>query len=275
MLNILFEHKIIFFIILAVILINAVCLVVLIIKERKADKEEIEGIVNELMDAKPREKTIQVPIHESEDLDKTVVIEPMKDDRADISSMLNAMQKDLKAKEEEDSVANFEAEQEEKSIISYQELVNSLKNKGDINNVKKVESVPVIDIENTDDVPVIDIEDKIDAPVIEIDDEVEPIKKMIENKDSFDSNNVVKKKFKTTEFISPVYGKMENTSEYPVIKNNRHEMVEKVSEPIRSREEYRNNISLEESLDLQPLSDEIKKNDDFLNALKDFRKNLQ
>ena len=275
MLNILFEHKIIFFIILAVILINAVCLVVLIIKERKADKEEIEGIVNELMDAKPREKTIQVPIHESEDLDKTVVIEPIKDDRADISSMLNAMQKDLKAKEEEDSVANFEAEQEEKSIISYQELINSLKNKDQVSKINKVESVPVIDIENTDDVPVIDIEDKIDAPVIEIDDEVEPIKKMIENKDSFDSNNVVKKKFKTTEFISPVYGKMENTSEYPVIKNNRHEMVEKVSEPIRSREEYRNNISLEESLDLQPLSDEIKKNDDFLNALKDFRKNLQ
>lgn len=275
MLNILFEHKIIFFIILAVILINAVCLVVLIIKERKADKEEIEGIVNELMDAKPREKTIRVPIHESEDLDKTVVIEPIKDDRADISSMLNAMQKDLKAKEEEDSVANFEAEQEEKSIISYQELINSLKNKDQVSKIKKVESVPVIDIENTDDVPVIDIEDKIDAPVIEIDDEVEPIKKMIENKDSFDSNNVVKKKFKTTEFISPVYGKMENTSEYPVIKNNRHEMVEKVSEPIRSREEYRNNISLEESLDLQPLSDEIKKNDDFLNALKDFRKNLQ
>ncbi len=275
MLNILFEHKIIFFIILAVILINAVCLVVLIIKERKADKEEIEGIVNELMDAKPREKTIQVPIHESEDLDKTVVIEPIKDDRADISSMLNAMQKDLKAKEEEDSVANFEAEQEEKSIISYQELINSLKNKDQVSKIQKVESVPVIDIENTDDVPVIDIEDKIDAPVIEIDDEVEPIKKMIENKDSFDSNNVVKKKFKTTEFISPVYGKMENTSEYPVIKNNRHEMVEKVSEPIRSREEYRNNISLEESLDLQPLSDEIKKNDDFLNALKDFRKNLQ
>lgn len=275
MLNILFEHKIIFFIILAVILINAVCLVVLIIKERKADKEEIEGIVNELMDAKPREKTIQVPIHESEDLDKTVVIEPIKDDRADISSMLNAMQKDLKAKEEEDSVANFEAEQEEKSIISYQELINSLKNKDQVSKIQKVESVPVIDIENTDDVPVIDIEDKIDAPVIEIDDEVEPIKKMIENKDSFNGNNVVKKKFKTTEFISPVYGKMENTSEYPVIKNNRHEMVEKVSEPIRSREEYRNNISLEESLDLQPLSDEIKKNDDFLNALKDFRKNLQ
>lgn len=275
MLNILFEHKIIFFIILAVILINAVCLVVLIIKERKADKEEIEGIVNELMDAKPREKTIQVPIHESEDLDKTVVIEPIKEDKADISSMLNAMQKDLKAKEEEDSVANFEAEQEEKSIISYQELVNSMKNKDQVSKIQKVESVPVIDIENTDEVPVIDIEDKIDAPVIEIDDEVEPIKKMIENKDSFDGNNVVKKKFKTTEFISPVYGKMENTSEYPVIKNNRHEMVEKVSEPIRSREEYRNNISLEESLDLQPLSDEIKKNDDFLNALKDFRKNLQ
>ena len=183
MLNILFEHKIIFFIILAVILINAVCLVVLIIKERKADKEEIEGIVNELMDAKPREKTIQVPIHESEDLDKTVVIEPIKEDKADISSMLNAMQKDLKAKEEEDSVANFEAEQEEKSIISYQELVNSMKNKNQVSKIQKVESVPVIDIENTDEVPVIDIEDKIDAPVIEIDDEVEPIKKMIENKD--------------------------------------------------------------------------------------------
>ena len=100
---------------------------------------------------------------------------------------------------------------------------------------------------------------------------------MIKDKENFNGENVVKKKFKTTEFISPIYGKMEDTSEYPVIKANKQEM--KIDDNIDSRisreSKYHSNVSLEESLDLEPLSDEIKKNDEFLNALKDFRKNLE
>lgn len=273
MLNIIFEHKILFLIIIAVVLINFVCLIILVIKERRADKKEIEGIVNELMDAKPRDNGVnvikeEIPLSEHNE----------NNNQADISSMLSKMRSDLEEKKSEDVVANFEAEQEEKSIISYQELVNSLKKKNKIQTLKNTENIPVIEIEEKADIPVIDIDDKNDIPVIEIDeDNVDSLKDMIKDKENFNGENVVKKKFKTTEFISPVYGKMEDTAEYPVIKANKHEMkTDDNSDFMLSREsKYHSNVSLTESLDLGPLNDEIKKNDEFLNALKDFRKNLE
>lgn len=276
MLNIIFEHKILFFVILAIILINVVCLIVYIIKERQADKKEIEGIVNELMDAKPRENSVHSVIENNDELIQKQNENSIK--KADISSMLSEMKRDLEEKNSEDIVADFEAEQEEKSIISYQELVNSLKEKNKVQLTKNTENIPVIEIDEKSDVPVIDVDDKNDIPVIEIEEEnVESLKEMIKDKENFNGENVVKKKFKTTEFISPIYGKMEDTSEYPVIKANKHEM--KIDDNIDSRisreSKYHSNVSLEESLDLEPLSDEIKKNDEFLNALKDFRKNLE
>lgn len=276
MLNIIFEHKILFFVILAIILINVVCLIVYIIKERQADKKEIEGIVNELMDAKPRENSVHSVIENNDESIQKQNENSSK--KADISSMLSEMKRDLEEKNSEDIVADFEAEQEEKSIISYQELVNSLKEKNKVQLTKNTENIPVIEIDEKSDVPVIDVDDKNDIPVIEIEEEnVESLKEMIKDKENFNGENVVKKKFKTTEFISPIYGKMEDTSEYPVIKANKHEM--KIDDNIDSRisreSKYHSNVSLEESLDLEPLSDEIKKNDEFLNALKDFRKNLE
>lgn len=57
------------------------------------------------------------------------------------------------------------------------------------------------------------------------------------------------KKFSNTEVISPVFGRME-------------------------KEEKEENHELEKSLNINPLKKEIKESEDFLNALKDFRKNL-
>ena len=103
------------------------------------------------------------------------------------------------------------------------------------------------------------------------------------------------KKFKNTDFISPIYGKMEEHLEYPRVpsfhKNDRE--IEKELETYENDTEsslmskniddflgdfdFDNNIevnSLEQTLNMKPLSEEIKKNDEFLQALKEFRKNL-
>jgi len=57
------------------------------------------------------------------------------------------------------------------------------------------------------------------------------------------------KKFSNTEVISPIFGRVEVDEE-----NENHE--------------------LEKSLNIDPIKKEIKESEDFLNALKDFRKNL-
>ena len=57
------------------------------------------------------------------------------------------------------------------------------------------------------------------------------------------------KKFSNTEVISPIFGRVEVDEE-----NENHE--------------------LEKTLNIDPIKKEIKESEDFLNALKDFRKNL-
>lgn len=271
MLNIILDNKIVFIVIASVVLVNFICLIFLILKERKADKEEIEEIVNELMDAKPRD----IESDEIIKVDEVVKVEEKNSNQADISSMLSAMKKDLESKNE-DVVATFEAEQEEKSIISYQELINSLKNKKGSEQPVIVEST--IPLKKEQEVPIIEIDDTKEIPVIEIDDEVKKIKTSMENKQSFNGSDIIKKKFKNTDFISPVYGKMEESSEYSNIRA-KHEYIEEKIEDVpvitTIHDKYHSNVNLEESLDLRPLNEEIRKNDEFLNALKDFRKNLE
>ena len=155
--------------------------------------------------------------------------------------MLIKMQKDLEATPE-DVVTNFENEQEEKSIISYQELLKSVREKKEIDS--KVTPVKIED--NKIEIDEFDNEDTII---------IEPIT---------DSN----KKFKNTEFISPIFGRQDNKMKYPTV-------------PKLNREDDK--IALFDSLDIdyhekivdtKKLDEEIRKNDEFLKALKDFRKKL-
>jgi len=135
--------------------------------------------------------------------------------------IIEAMQKDIDSKSE-DAVELFEQEQEEKAIISYQELLNAKNN-------KKIE---------------------INEPV------VENIIEKIEEKPKATPKLVTTKetKFTNSEFVSPVFGKMD---QHP--KNN-----------IEIEKTY----DLEKTLNIEPLTEEIKKNNEFLIALKEFRKNL-
>ena len=64
------------------------------------------------------------------------------------------------------------------------------------------------------------------------------------------------KKFKNSEFISPIYGVMENNLEYPTVKK---------SETV---------LDIMNTKDYNELTEEIKKQEEFLNALKAFRNNL-
>lgn len=251
-LNILLEHKLFFGLILFIILVNVACIIYLVIQERKKDKEEIDDILTSLSKAKPR-KEIQPEEPKPMVEEKKPVME--------IQAVLEQMQKDLETTPEE-VVNTFEKDQEEKSIISYQELVNSLKKEEPI----KEDAVEVFkkDLEEE-----LSKTEKID--IINIDDDVEPLTE-IEPNDEIEP----KKKFKNTEFISPIFGKMENQNvDYPTVPQfSREEKLEELLEetPLKVTRSLKN--KLEETLDISPLQDEMRKNDEFLRALKDFRSNL-
>ena len=170
---------------------------------------------------------------------------------SELENILKKMQEDIDLKPE-DVVKKFEEEQEEKAIISYQELVDNVKS-------GKIE---VIDDEEAD-------QNFVES--LEIDITEEPIVETIEDEDSSVTPEMVKeaiqsiselsvkkehKKFKNSEFISPIYGVMENRLEYPTVKKSKTV------------------LDIMNTKDYNELTEEIKKQEDFLNALKAFRKNL-
>lgn len=248
-LNAFLDHKLLFGAIMFIILINLGCILYLVIKERRKDREEIEDLVTSISSAKPREK---------EEVKEEV---PVNKGALEIEKVLEKMQKDLEATPEE-VVNNFEKEQEEKSIISYQELVSSLKKDEPV----KEEIVETLKQDMKDDIDVIDIEDEIVVKKVEPKEEIE------ENK-----NEVYQKKFKNTDFISPIFGKIDSIkdADYPTVPQfSREEKLEELLEdvPIKMTRTMKNN--LEETLDIEPLQEEIRKNDEFLRSLKNFRSNL-
>ncbi|MBR6690158.1 MAG: hypothetical protein IKL65_02375 [Bacilli bacterium] len=168
----------------------------------------------------------------------------------ELENILKKMQEDIDLKPE-DVVKKFEEEQEEKAIISYQELVDNVKS-------GKIE---VIDDEetNTNFVENLDIEDS--EPIIStIEDESstvtpEMVKEAIENI-STSSIKEEPKKFKNSAFISPIYGVMKDNLDYPKVKKTE------------------NVLDIMNTKDYNELTEEIKKQEEFLNALKEFRNNL-
>ena len=207
--------------IILVLLISNIILIIKCsnLKKRKQIKEELVQIEKEV---------------------NTQVVE--KPENSELDNILNQMQKDMEVKPEQ-VVANFEAEQEKNSIISYRELVNCVKN----NKLQVVE----------DDVSEVDFVKQLEQDIKQ-----EPIvnANSLSNKshlDIIDDLNETKK-FTSSEIISPVYGRMSNPK-YPKMEN------------------YNNQNSLklgENTMDLEPVTNEIKKNEDFLKNLVDFRKNL-
>lgn len=170
---------------------------------------------------------------------------------SELEDILKKMQEDIDLKPE-DVVKKFEEEQEEKAIISYQELVDNVKS-------GKIE---VIDDEESDVNFVESLEvDLTEEPIVETieDEESSVTPEMLKEAIQTISESSVKeepKKFKNSEFISPIYGVMENNLEYPTVKK---------SETV---------LDIMNTKDYNELTEEIKKQEEFLNALKAFRNNL-
>ncbi len=216
-------------IILSVVIFN-------IVKSKRKEDKEIDNIISSMVQERKESKE---------------EVEQVDDKTKELEDVLEKMQKDLEAKPV-DVVASFEKEQEEKAIISYSELVKTLK-KGQPEEEKTIDIL------------------------------VDEIKEAASSNES-----TYDKKFKNTDFISPVYGKMDEHLDYPKVSSFKkeediNEYLENFDKQINDYklddylEEFNENKkidSLEQTLDMEPISAEMKKNEDFLKALIDFRENL-
>ena len=177
---------------------------------------------------------------------------PKKDiESVDLEAVLDKMQEDVN-KTKVDEVKSFEEEQEEKAIISYQELLKAVKK--DVDDVTKVEipseEKPVVVEDEEAKVQIMPeevVEKSVSTPVVETMEEKETRKPS---------------KFQNSEFISPIYGRVNNDVKYPKIPAFREKQ-----EPINHEDDLEKTI----------VFDAIKNddNDEFLKALKEFRNNLE
>lgn len=183
----------------------------------------------------------------------------------ELQKVIAQMEKDLE-KKNENTIRKFEEQQEESAIISYQELLEHTKSlkqseiaqADSISYEKKPTSIPQI-LERT--------------PVKE-----EPMYSFEE--DDFEEITGQKmSKFKSTEFISPIYGRVstENTQKKtPVIsRSDRPTSLREIRNQRQTTWESpiyeTNHLELTRS---NPLEEENIRSDEFLNSLKEFRKNL-
>ena len=149
----------------------------------------------------------------------------------DLEAVLEKMQEEVS--KSKDEIMTFEEEQEEKAIISYQELLNAVKK--NVNEVTRTSEVNPL-------------EEK---------DVFEPVILQTENKIKEEPKT---NKFQNSEFISPIYGRVNNDVDYPKIK---------------SFEEVKKEEDLEKTIIMPKLNSSVDSNDEFLRILKEFRNNLE
>lgn len=236
------------------------------LEEKAKQKEE------PLIEERESENLIQNQFIKSEPIQIEINNDLVKEENTytDFESILSKMQEDL-TKRDEKQILEFEQDQEENAIISYQELlkangkeISKDETKFDLNDFfeelvdKTKKSYNLSDINKTSDLSIITIDDDmeeqnnfesnfdIQKPVEEINNiNSESSTPMLEHID-IDKKNKKDKKFKVSEFISPIYGRIETKLDYPTIP---------------SEDKSQKSIS------------ELK-DDEFLNALKAFRQNL-
>ena len=187
----------------------------------------------------------------------------------ELEQILNQMQQDIETKPEE-VVRMFEEEQEQKAIISYQELVDSVNNnkidvvddeEGTIDFVAALEmenkSADLTDyLEKVEEIKASDILNTMDEVNVDL---VSPItnKSHLDVIDEMDYDDVPKK-FKNSEILSPVFGRMQPEFEY---------------RKINSFANTNNKVEIEQVAG-DTASMDLENNEDFLKALIEFRNNL-
>ncbi len=236
-------------IIIALLILNII-LTILCLNQRKrkkikADFKEIEDIVND-------------------DTNDTEVNDTYKPEVAfELEQVLAKMQQDVEADPEE-IVKKFEDEQEQQAIISYQELLDSVNNnkievvddeQSETDFVAALESEMNLDSSYLDNAP-----STIETPVFDTTlDSIDNYanKSHLDIIDELDIDEKPKK-FKNSEVISPVFGRDIPNYEY---------------KKINSFSNTNNKVEVEQVAG-DTVDKEIKKNEDFLKALIEFRNNL-
>lgn len=254
-LSILSNHVIVFSILVGILIVNFIGIIYLMVKERNEDQNEINSLLKE------REPISKESITEKEQIQD----KQLEQNKKEVEDMLRAIERDLEDKNES-AVETFENEQEEKSIISYQELLESVKKQQKVNvtpvkfEPKKNEYQEHLSIND-------DVVDDIIEEDIKTEEEVySKPEKIIE--DIYDKEDIYSKtedieeeKFKNTDFISPIFGKQANVFRYNTV-------------PKKVTENKEENIVKRDVVDTSKLDYQKDINTDFLNALKEFRKNL-
>lgn len=205
-----------------------------------------------------------------EEIEVPKVEDDKKEPMSEIEILLEQMQSDLERQNKE-TIHTFEEEQEENSIISYQELKAMKENHNHEDEIMKYEKEQEeTSVLHTSEVPHIDY-----------DMEEEPMDLEFANK-TVNQKEESKKSFSNSDFISPVYGKMDTGHlDYPKIPNFKeefhidHNQDEIMFDDIKVKLKDDEEPDLEHTFDLGPMSEDIKKNDEFLKALKEFRNNLE
>ena len=229
--------------IITLLLIVDVILTIICLNQRKRKKikkdfEEIEAISNndseEVSDVKPE-----------------IAFE--------LEKILDQMQHDMEVKPEE-AVRMFEEEQEQKAIISYQELVDSVNsNKIDVVDDEEGDMDYVAALEAQMN-PSVDYKEEVISNKIDNNNEVFDDYANKSHLDVIDELNYdeAPKKFKSSELLSPVFGRMQPDFEY---------------KKIGSFATTNNKVEVEQVAGTT-VDNDIKNNEDFLNALIEFRNNL-
>ena len=177
----------------------------------------------------------------------------------ELEKVLEQMQHDIEMKPEE-VVKKFEEEQEQKAIISYQELVDSVNNnKIDVIDDEEgtIDYVQALEKEELNKETLETFNDNHNNVIVEdVSDDIKN-KSHLDVIDELNSDKQVKR-FKNSEILSPVFGRMQPDFEYHTI---------------NSFANTNNKVEIEQVAG-DTKEDEIKKNEDFLKSLIDFRNNL-
>ena len=199
------------------IIIILVVIITITILSIKKDRDEA---------IKARNKELQRPTEE------------VSRSKLELESVIDEMQKKLDMKE--NKITKYEEEQEENAIISYQELVKTMKKDSIPHNEVGMEVADSNVIDKIEEPLTYDIEEKVDY-IYEEDIKEEP--KIEEQKKE--------PKFKNSEFISPIYGTDKNLDiKKDVVTSNKAFVMDDI------------------------IDEDFDEEDEFLDSLKDFRKNL-
>lgn len=226
--DLLLNDSVFFLIAVTIIVLIILIIICVLLLKKKYDMVEIKDTNdNTLYDNVNKLNTLvnePTKIYEEEikEEPKEVIVEE-KNKKMDLEAMLSKMEETLNEKDK--AIANFEQEQEEKAIISYEELKKAV-NQNINSSVTKVDSL-------------------------------EPKKEVFEKREVV--NNITdNRNFKNTDFISPIYGRMDNNYEYPTISNSDEEIKEDPKENVIVGAKHSKN-----------------NNEAFLDSLKQFRRNLE